>query len=337
MPSPRILTGPTLTYAANAKQTEKLDRGYVIREIALTLTAEITTDGTDAITAATIQAAGLWGLVQNLRLKLNSNTNIRDISGDQLKLLNYFYYNLGDFEDEQTLVMPISTTRTISSTLILPLWMVDSAQPIDTQLDATLLSALELQVDWGDITNVLSGAPAASATLSADPYIQVGTLNTYGVKGPFNTQLVTAEEFVVSGANSRYQVELATGNLYRSFMIGAKTDAGADAPGFIDNIRVFSGGTDYFNLPTDMWQAWSRRRERNVQQMNDGSGKFVSSQRDMDAWYYVDMVTDGYLSECINAIGLSTLKIELDINTAIESLQIIKQEMVPLAAPVRAG
>jgi len=332
MSAPRILTGPTLTYAANAKETEKLDRGYVIREIALRLTATITTTDT-AITAADILPAGLWGVVRNLRLKLNSNTNIRDISGDELKLLNYFYYNTGDFVDESALVVGTGTTVTVNSTLILPLWMVDSMQPIDTQLDATLLSGLELQVDWGGITDITD---AANVTLD-DCYMETGTLNTFGIKGPFNTQLVTAEQYEVTGANPRFQIELATGNLYRSFMIGCQDSDGNDLAGAIDNIRVFSGGTDYFNVPAELWQRWSDKRERIIQNINGGSGRFVSSNRDMDAWFYVDMVTDGYLSESINAIGLSTLKIELDVNQAVSALKLVKQEIVPLAQPARGN
>jgi len=332
MPAPRILTGPTVTYAANAKETEKLDRGYVIREIALRLTCTITTTAT-AITAADILPAALWGVVRNIRLKLNSNTNIRDISGDELKLLNYFYYNTGDFVDESALVVGAGTTVTVNSTLILPLWMVDSMQPIDTQLDATLLSGLELQVDWGDIDDITD---VGDATLD-DCYMEIGTLNTFGIKGPFNTQLVTAEQYEVTGSNPRFQIELATGNLYRSFMIGCQDANGNDLSGAIDNIRIFSGGTDYFNVPAELWQRWSDKRERIIQNVNGGSGRFVSSNRDMDAWFYVDMVTDGYLSESINAIGLSTLKIELDVNQAVSALKLVKQEIVPLAQPARGN
>jgi len=332
MPAPRFLTGPTLQYAAGAKETEKIDRGYIIREIALRLTCTITTTDT-AITAADIVPAGLWGLVENLRLKLNSNTNIRDISGDQLKLLNYFYYNQGDFTDESALVVGTATTVTVNSTLILPLWMVDSMQPIDTQLDARLLSNLELQVDWGDISKITG---AANVTLDS-AQMEIGTLNSFGIKGPFNTQLVTAEQYDLSGSNSRFQIELATGNLYRSFLIGCQDSSGNDLVDAIDNIRIFSGGTDFFNLPAEMWQRWSDKRERIIQNVNDGSGRFVSSNRDMDAWFYVDMVTDGYLSETINAVGMSTLKIELDVNQAVSSLQLVKQEVVPLAEPVKAG
>ena len=332
MPAPRFLTDATLTYAANAKETKKLDRGYVIREIAIRLTCQITS--TTAITAADLGPAGLWGIVKNLRLKLNSNTNIRDLSGDQLKLLNYFYYNNGDFTDEQTLVMPAATTRTIESTLIIPLWMVDSIRPIDTQLDATLLSNLEIQVDWGNIEDITD---VGDAVLASDPFIETATLNAFGINGPFNTQIIDTEIFQVTGINPKYQIDLAVGNLYRSFLIGGQDSAGYDIVNAIDNIRVFSGGTDYFNIPAELWRRWSDKRERIVQGMNDGSGKFVSANRNMDAWYYVDMVTDGLLSETINAIGLSTLKIELDINQAVDQLFITKQQIVPLAQPAAAA
>jgi len=332
MPAPRILTGPTIAFSQGSKETEKIDRGYIIREIAVRLSCTITTTDT-AITAADILPAGLWGIVENMRLKLNSNTNIRDLSGDQLKLLNYYYYNLGDFTDESALVVAAGETVTVNSTLIIPLWMVDSMQPIDTQLDARLLSNLELQIDWGDITNITD---AANVTLDACS-METGTLNAFGIEGPFNTQLVTAEQFEVTGSNSRFQIDLSTGNLYRSFLVGCQDSNGDDLVNAIDNIRIFSGGTDFFNVPAEMWQRWSAKRERTIKGLNDGSGQFVSSRRDIDAWFYVDMVTDGYLSETINAIGLSTLKIELDVNQAVASLQLIKQEIVPLAKPAKAG
>lgn len=335
MPAPRILTGPTINYSANAKQSEKLDRGFVLREIALKLSVGLTTTVGNAIDATNVSADGLWGVVKNIVLKLNSNTNIRNFTGGDLKLLNYFYYNQGDFPQEANLLIAADSTVTVESTLIMPIWMVDSVQPIDTQLDATLLSNLELEIEWGDVADITS---ATGATISTDPTLQVGTLNTFGIKGPFNTQIVTRQTESNTGVNSKYQIQLATGNMYRSLLIGAQTSAGVDDPGKIDNIRLFSGGTDFVNVPADMWDIWSTSRERNVESVNDAGtadGRFLSDSRDLDAWFYLDLVTDGHLSETLNSIGMSELKLELDINTSIDSLVIVKQEIVP--APARAN
>jgi len=333
MPAPQILTGPTFDYQAGARVTEKLDRGLILREIAIRLTIGVDDDGTNAIDAASLSPAGIWGIVQNLRLKLNSNTNIRDISGDTLKLLNFYYYNVGDYEEANIIAAAGSGPRTVVSTLILPLWMVDSIKPIDTQLDARLLSNLELSVDWGEIGDITD---ATGATISTNPVIEIGTLNTFGINGPFNTQILSEQRFTDIAANSRFQVELATGNLYRSILVGVQDSDGNDEAGLIDNIRVRSGGKDFFNVPATLWRAWSNKRERNFVSQRDVANDvttvpFVSGNRDLDAWFYMDFVTDGHLSESINAIGMSELKLEFDINSQIDNLIIVPQEIVPLA------
>lgn len=327
MPEPRFLTGPTINYAANAKESEKLDRGFILREMALRLSIGLTADAGDAIDAANCSPAGIWGIVKAIRLKLNSNTIIRDISGDELKMLNYFYYNQGDYDEESNLAIGVGLTDTVTSTLILPLWMVDSIQPIDTQLDARVLSGLQIEVDWGNITDITS---AASASISTDPTIEVGTLNAWGIRGPFNTQIVTSEIRDTVGVNTKYQIDLATGNLYRSLLIGVQDSSGYDVAGSINNIRLKSGGTDFFNLPADMFNAWQDKREK-LFTRTDAGDLWFSDNRDVKAWYYLDFVTDGHLSETINTAGMSELKLELDVGVAIDTLIIVKQEIVPLA------
>jgi len=330
MPEARFLTEPTIEYVANSERTIKIDRGFNIRELAIKLTANINVASSgDTTTRANIVASGIWGLIRNIRLKLNSNNNIRDFSGDILQMLNWFYYNQGDLDALNVVGIAADGSQIVETTLLIPLWMVDSRKPIDTMLAAPILSDLSLTVNWGNAANVGTGTgfEISSATL------EVSKLVSYGLNGPFNTQVLNVIEENTVGVSSRFQVELPVGNLYRSFLIGQQTSAGVDDPGNIKNVRLFSGGTDYFNLDFEAYQNWQKRRNRQTQYLDSTAAldtNFVSSNRDLDAWLYVDLVTDGLMSETLNTTGFSTLKLEFDVTGAFDSLIVVPQEIIPL-------
>lgn len=330
MPEARFLTEPTIEYVANSERTIKLDRGFNIRELALKLTCNVNVATGGTTTArGNIAAAGVWSLIRNIRLKLNSNNNIRDFSGDVLQMLNWFYYNQGDLDSLNIVGIAADGSAIVETTLLLPLWMVDSRKPIDTMLAAPLLSDLSLTVNWGNAANVgtATGFEISSATL------EVSKLASYGLNGPFNTQVLNVIQESDVPVSTRFQVELPVGNLYRSFLIGQQNSAGDDDPDNIENIRLFSGGTDYFNIDFEAFQNWQRRRNRQQQSL-DSTGalnsNFVSTNRDLNAWQYIDLVTDGLMSETLNTTGFSTLKLEFEVTGALDSLIIVPQEIIPL-------
>ena len=334
MPAPRIETAPVLEYEANGQKTIKIDRGFVLREIPLTLTATVAVAALgDTTSRANIFAAGIWGLVRQLRLKLNSNTNIREIDGNTLMLLNRFYYGSGDLDQFNIIGIAADGSAVVESTMILPLWMVNSRRPIDTQHDATLLSNLELTVNWGTAADVGSGTGLEVSNVS----MNVGTLNAVGVKGPFNQQLLTQRIEANVATNTKFQIDLPVGNLYRSFLIG-QMDANAqndESTNRIANIKLKSGGTNYVDIDAVQYRRWQRKKLGIYQSLDVGAGatnpEFTSAGRVIDNWYYVDLVTDGMLSETLNTTSFSELKLELEIvNGPIPTLVVVPQEIIPL-------
>ena len=50
-----------------------------------------------------------------------------------------------------------------------------------------------------------------------------------------------------------------------------------------------------------------------VQSVTDAETGFVSPASDIEAWVFVDLVADGYLTEAVSAKGLSSLTLKYDV------------------------
>ena len=327
----RMRTEQSLEFVKNGRDSVSLDRGMVYRELVLKLSCEIDSDGANAVDGTNIRPGDLWAVVKRLNLKLNSNDNIRSISGEQLAWLNLLLYNSTPRLPYNLLNLGTGTGASEESYLVLPLWMPNSVKPIDTALDATLLSDLKLEIEWGDIADITSATDAAFAT---NPQIDVYTLESFGLEGPFNTARLFEIEYDSVPNTDNYRIDLPVNNMYRAFLIETKDGSGNDLADAIDNIRLRSGTTHFVDVDARALREWYYLRNGLMPVYDDANeGEFpwfASDNSDRDAWTFLDLVTDGFLTESLDTLGFSSLTMELKTNQSIDTLRVVPIEIIPL-------
>src|SRR5690606_19653906 len=103
-------------------------------------------------------------------------------------------------------------------------------------------------------------------------------------------------------AQSNFTHDLNVGGMYRGFLIHAKDVNGADLSGVIGNVKLRAGTTVFFDLPGEVILQTQRARyglqSPSVDTVNDlVLAPFISNNSDRDAWVFIDLLSDGRLSE----------------------------------------
>lgn len=301
----------TVDYSQNNKKAERLSRGSVYRELHLRLTGQPTLTAPNN-TQANTDRGDEWGVVKRIDIIANNTDVIKSISGNALWWMNHLMYGnspritpaLGD---------GATANPSFDSVLILPFWMPNSVRPIDTALDARELSDLKIEVTWGSFTDVNSAATA----WTTEPQLEVASLESFNVQGPFSQWRVFEIEKEITATNPRFQIQLPVGPIYRGFMLNF-TDAGVDDPAVLNNFKIVSGSTVFADVKDEYLKQVYDIRNGMQRGFDDGAGGAYTEDRrsteaDREAWYMYDHVTDGFNSEGIDTLGFSEFELELDV------------------------
>jgi len=317
-------------FSTNNKITEDLSRGMIIRELYLNLTGAATVAGAAAL-PANVQRGDEWGCVKRIDIVANGTDVIRSISGNALRWLNLFQY--GRFPRVTPALIDGATANgAFDSTLLIPFWMPKAVRPIDTALDSRELSDLTIEITWGTFTDINSAASA----WTTEPQIDVYALESFGVKGPFSQSRVYTLEQEITATNARFQTRLQVGPMYRGFLINT-TDADVDQGDILNNLKLQSGTTVFADLSEAVLkeialQRMAIQRSFNGLVYDDLSGGDNNS---IEGWYFLDLVTDGFMSEAIDSLGFSELEFESDVTVGGGTT---KLNIYPIQViPVRGG
>jgi len=308
-------------FVANTPQTIKLRRGFVYRALFLELsgTVNITAAGTAAPTGSPDQ------IMRRIKLLMNGNNTIRSYDGPSLRELNRVWFN------QTPLITTVDPTaagaQSFKSYLCLPLWSPRTIKPFTTALDSSPLSQFELEVDWGDISDIVGDA---TATFTSDPIVKVKSLESFGAipGGALWRSFVLSEN--VPGANSAMQVQLPVGQQYRQFLFRTSYLDGSNrkiySDSVINNVKLISGATVYFDMTHDDLVGAEAMLD-DILALPAGA-------------YSVDLVTDGYLTEAPDTFGFSEFFLEFDLQPdagGSTTLEIFPQQIVPVRAQSHHG
>ena len=302
-----------LSYSENNTVTEELGRGMIYRELYLRLRCTLEAAAGNAVTQANTERGDHWGIVRDIKIVANGSQVLRRFSGNELRWINKLIYG---YNPRNPLAPGIAAegTLAIDDTLIIPFWSPTSIRPIDTALDARLLSSLEIEVTWGDAADVSS---ATSFSFSVDPTLQVCSLESFGISADFATDRIFKIQSNGVAANDNFEVDIPVNDVYRAFLINAS--ASDVDQSYLDNIKLKSGTTVFADLPAQVLKDSTLLRQ-GIQIGYDDAGTandqvFVSADSDIEGWYLLNLITDGRLSEGVDARGLAELKLELNVNT----------------------
>lgn len=311
--------------AFGTKYVQPLGRGMILRESALRLSGSMTWASAANNNLATAARGDEWAAINRIDLIANGSDIIRSFSGPQLRMFNRLVYNSpgrlsAQYGDGST------ASPTFDSTLILPLWQFLAARPMDTALDTSRLSDLRLEVT----TETANGVQSAAAPTAIAATLDIETLESFGIEGVFSDCKIYPIQSSYSAANGAAQIQLPVSALYRGFFINTATSGasiGDDAANVITNVKLVSGTTVFYDCPWPILRDWQRQRtgmNRSLVQTTAGAatvnGNWLRAMRsarvDEDAWAFMDLCPDGYLTEGIDSVGLSELYLELNVASA---------------------
>jgi len=312
----------TVKYSANNQESELLSRGMVYRELKLRLQGQLTCTAGNNTQALTLRGDE-WAAVKRVDIVANNTDVIRSIKGADLWWLNFFFYGMAP--ETVSSIGGGGANPSFDTELVLPFWMPRSIRPIDTALDARELSDLKIVVTWGDYTDINGSATG----FTTNPTLEVSSLESFGVKGPFSQFRLFHIEREVTADNPQFQIDLPVGPMYRGFM-AYFTDGGSDSGSVLNNWKWISGTTVYADVKEkDLHEEYLIRHgiPRNPSRRGNAN--------DADGIYMYDHVTDGYLSESVDSLGFSELQIELDVTKGTGTTKVV---VYPLQViPVRGG
>lgn len=317
-----------IQYEANNKMSESLGRGMVYRELYLRLTGKVD-DPTNA--AATIGIGDEWACVKRIEIIANNTDVLRSLSGNQLWRLDKCLY--GICPPITPAIGAGSADPAFDSCLCLPFWMPKSVRPIDTALDARELSDLKIEVTWGDHLDVSSTATG----WITEPVIEVHSLESFNVKGPFSQWRVYNIQKEITADNPQFQVILPVGPMYRAFLFNT-VDGGKEADDILNNVKIKSGTTIFADVPAELLRQIDTGFKCGVLTPYDsGAGNYDTLRRGTTynndcSWYYYDHVTDGFLTECIDTLGYSEFELELDVSVGAGTtyINIMPLQIIPI-------
>lgn len=299
----------TVPYSANNMVPKDLGRGMIYREIYIRLQGKITCTAANNTQANTAKGDE-WGAAKFITIRANGQDVLRRISGEALWWLNHFLYQ-GKPAITPTLGDGATADPSFDSVLILPFWMPRSLRPIDTALDARVLSGLTVEIDWGDYTSVNSAATA----WTTEPTVEVGSLESFGVHGTaFSQWRIWPITQTINATSSDLLVPLPVGPIYRGFLINT-TDGGVDSGSILNEMKLVSGTTVFADQKATVLQQVPRMRYGLQREVTSGAYEADrrSSDSKVEGWYYYDHVTDGYNSEGIDTLGFSEINLDLDV------------------------
>lgn len=307
------------------KLVAQLGRGMQYRELILRLSGSFTYAAAGNNVGTTLGRGDEWSAIARIDIVANGADVIRSISGTQLKWINRLMYGtlprLSTALGDNTIISP-----TFDSTLTIPFWMFQSIRPVDTLLDSSKLADLRIEVTVNTSANInnANGPTVIAATLD------VFSLESFGLQGDFSDTRIYTIQDTVAAANTARQILLPVTALYRGFFINVANGASetaTDQPNLLTNVKIQSGTQVFRDIAGRVLKDWQRQRVGFPQELVQttaaaaavNGNKLAASKStlvDEDAWYWLDLCQDGYLTEGIDTVGYSELVMELNLSGA---------------------
>lgn len=300
----------------SAPDSVDMPRKNLYRAIILNL--EGLCDITDITTPPVLYTGGLGSalkLIKRVELVANGRDTIKSISGDAIGMKNMFLFGSKPVLTEIGLTV---AEWPFGGIIKLPLAMPRSIREIDTLLNSGILSTLELRITYGATADMMSTEATAYTITQADVEVHLDeTIRLDGKDEPYSAYKELYIEKDVAAASAEFQILLPVGNRYRGFLIEAESD-GEMVNSIINKVTIKSG-TDVFRS-----KAFDVIQGQNAIDYDLEDQTFVG-------YGYVDFCPEGRLVDALNASGLSSLEMILDVAHpgTTDKVRIYPCEIVP--------
>ncbi len=180
-----------LEFAANETKRVEIDRDNLIRRIVLLFRITVTSGGTPG---TTIIEDDILNIVKKIRLVMDADDNKFNV--DLLKWIIVEQIEKGTIPQRDTFVIPGSGTSTTFDILV----NADFAQArqnlsdVTALLDAPNKSSLFLEIDWGDITDVLE--TVNDTVIDTSTAIRINLVEVFDDEGAEANAELAAQGFI---------------------------------------------------------------------------------------------------------------------------------------------
>lgn len=299
-----------VTFAANEVRTldTPMPRNNIYRRLHIFLDGTLTT-----AVALTPTLDFPFNIIRRLEIVANGSDTIKSIDGPALAM-GFQHQDYGTLPD-RLLPAAVGAGQPWNGHLVVDFAMPKSIRPIDTLLDARKLSALELRITWGAVANMDTAGNSSALVLNCNVYSEEAI--AVGGDQNFSTYKQLFQERNLPTTTQEFQMLLPVGNVYRGFLLRTSSDVNLDVPanGIINNVTLRSGQEVYFNWRDEIIQGWNKSLN-SLEALRAG-------------YYYIDLTTDGHMTEALNTRGFSSLELILDVvGAANNNIRVYPQEIV---------
>ena len=316
----------------NQISTFSLPRNYALVALEFELVADLTRTATAADGGGPADSAPAQ-LVRNLDVVVNGSDTIKHMDFATLHRKNQIQFGTRPriyAEDWSGYANAADKVLKVASRLSFA--MPRAVAQVDTLLDTSALSSLDLVVTWGAGLDTMNdtwpgaGGSAEQVTVN-DAKLHITAVEYIGVVAGTNFAL-WKENWLrkeVTGADSNFQVKLPFGSNinYRSILI--KTHSDADQ---VDTIIPYTGlatlskitlksGTEvYLYEVGQLLQVQNRLQHAMEVPERTGSAAALNHRLQelvLEGYYYIDFCRDGRLSEMLDTSMLSDLELSIEV------------------------
>jgi hypothetical protein len=294
------------------------------RAIELRLTCAPTLTAANNTAAKTLRGDE-WAVVKKIEIIANGTDVVKTIDGPTLRWLNVIYTGV---MPNVTSALADGATANVpcDSTLFIPFMMPRSIRPIDTLMDSSVMSNLEIAVTWGTYTDINASATA----WTTQPTLEVNSVESFGQEGSkFSNWRLFSITKDISATNSQFQIDLPVNTVYRGFSM-IFTDTAVESAAILNNFRWKSGTNVFADVSGKILNAeWTSKVGLH---RASASSTFKSASSVLGGVYHYDHVDDGYLSEAVDTLGYSEHHLELDVTVGSGATQciVVPWQIVPV-------
>ena len=254
---------PDVNYSENNSVSIDLPRIYPYHALNCRLTGTVTVGTADA-TAVVDRAP--FGLIKKITIIANGKDVIKSLSGKDLATLAKINHRTAP----QLTAPGVSVgAQTFVAEFPIDFARYHSKQPLDTLLMSANLSTLQLVVDWGTGSDILTPDTTTTLVFSSTK-LSIHSVETVpnldGLKPLLNKEYPIEQE--VTATSSEFQIDLPVGNSF-SMLTFIATDAGVRQNDIINKITIKSGQEIFFSMDANEIRQ-ENKQDFEIETLDDG-------------------------------------------------------------------
>ncbi len=342
----------SITVPPGTSPITQLLTGFIIRKFVFELNFTLQTPSTGvagvAFPTANFLGTGAFEILSNLQILINGTNPIRNLSGRQLYMLNYFLSKNPPSQEWDYVVSTanVGAYATCKAQIDMPFAWPSAMKPIDTSLDARVIpsNGLTMLTSIGQASAVNSFAGLTVSNVGVNVYAE----EFYGAPNGFRPVLaVVIPQFSIpnlSGGPSvkaPLQLQAAAANMsYAAFLLNSQSTANppVDQDSLI-RFRLYSGTETPIDVDPRLWTKQLQADRGNYPldwlYPSNSSGGLSPNNNPISqsilgmaasntntnlvnprAWYLIDLCQDGYWTQALNTAGVGGLFINVDTSAA---------------------